>query len=332
VISEAIVLKRPMLKKLTTFLAGLAMAAAVPLIAPAAEYPTRPVTIVVAFTPGGPSDVLARIVGKRLQEILHQPFIVENRPGAGGNIAAEQVKNAPADGYTLLMGTNTTNAANPALFKKLSYDPEKDFVPIMRCVTGVNVLVVNNELPIKSIAELIDYAKKNPGKLNYAEASASQRLSAEMFNKLAGVKIERVPYKASPQALGDVISGQVQVMFPDLPQGLAQIDAGKVRGLGTTGPQRSTVAPNLPAIAETVPGYVLVYWLAVFAPAGTPQPIQKTLADAITEALKDPATAKAMTQGRMEISPLPLDQFAAYVKEQTAWWTKEIKAAGIEPE
>ena len=154
------------------------------------------------------------------------------------------------------MGTNTTNAANPALFKKLSYDPEKDFVPIMRCVTGVNVLVVNNELPIKSVAELIDYAKKNPGKLNYAEASASQRLSAEMFNKLAGVKIERVPYKASPQALGDVISGQVQVMFPDLPQGLAQIDAGKVRGLGTTGPQRTTVAPNLPAIAETVPGYV----------------------------------------------------------------------------
>jgi tripartite-type tricarboxylate transporter receptor subunit TctC len=185
---------------------------------------------------------------------------------------------------------------------------------------------------VKTVAELIDYAKKNPGKLNYSEASTSQRLSAEMFNKMAGVKIERVPYKASPQALGDVISGQVQVMFPDLPQGLAQIDAGKVRGLGTTGPQRTTVAPNLPAIAETVPGYVLVYWLAVFAPAGTPQPIQKTLADAITEALKDPATAKAMTQGRMEISPLPLDQFAAYVKEQTAWWTKEIKAAGIEPE
>ncbi len=157
------------------------------------------------------------------------------------------------------------------MFKKLSYDPEKDFVPIMRCVTGVNVLVVNNDLPIKSIAELIDYAKKNPGKLNYAEASASQRLSAEMFNKLAGVKIERVPYKASPQALGDVMSGQVQLMFPDLPR-RAGPDRRRQesRGLGTTGPQRTTVAPNLPAIAETVPGYVLVYWLAVFAPAGTP--------------------------------------------------------------
>ena len=149
---------------------------------------------------------------------------------------------------------------------------------------------------------------------------------------LRGVKIERVPYKASPQALGDVMSGQCQVMFPDLPQGLAQIDAGKVRGLGTTGPQRTSVAPNLPAIAETVPGYSLVYWLAVFAPAGTPMDVQKTLADAIAEAMKDPATGKAMTQGRMEISPLPLEQFAAYVKEQTTWWTTEIKAAGIEPE
>ena len=138
-------------------------------------------------------------------------------------------------------------------------------------MTGVNALVVNNDLPIKSVAELVDYAKKNPGKLNYAEASASQRLSGEMFNSLAGVKIERVPYKASPQALGDVASGQVQVMFPDLPQALTQIQAGRVRGLGVTGPQRTKVAPDLPAIAETVKGYSLVYWLAVFAPAGDAQ-------------------------------------------------------------
>ena len=230
------------------------------------------------------------------------------------------------------MGTNTTNAANGALFKQLSYDPEKDFAPIMRCVTGVNALVVNNDLPVKTVAELIDYAKKNPGKLNYSEASASQRLSGEMFNQLAGVKIERVPYKASPQALGDVASGQVQVMFPDLPQAMTQIEAGRVRGLATTGPKRTSVAPDLPAIAETVPGYSLVYWLAVFAPAATPKPIQKALYEAIAEALKDPATGKAMTQGRMEISPLGLDDFAAYVKTETGWWTKSIKAAGIEPE
>ena len=146
------------------------------------------------------------------------------------------------------------------------------------------------------------------------------------------MKIERVPYKASPQALGDVASGQVQLMFPDLTQALTQIEAGRVRGLATTGPTRTAVSPNLPAIAETVPGYSLVFWLAMFAPAGTPKDIQKILADAIGEALKDPATAQAMTQGRLEIAPLALDQFAAYVKEQTTWWTTEIKAAGIEPE
>lgn len=314
-----------------TALAGAVALTAAPR-AFAQAFPSKPLKIVVPFAAGSATDLTARGLGAKLQEILKQPVVIENKPGASGQLGASAVATAPPDGYTLLMGTNTTNAANPALFKKLSYDPAKDFAPIMRCVTGVNALVVNNDVPAKTVAELVDYAKKNPGKLNYAEASASQRLSGEMFNKLAGVKIERVPYKASPQALGDVAAGQVQIMFPDLPQALTQIDAGRVRGLGVTGPTRSSVAPNLPPIGDTVPGYSLVYWLAVFAPAATPEPIQKTLADAIAEALKDPATAKAMTQGRMEIAPLPLAQFAAYVKEQTAWWTREIKAAGIEPE
>lgn len=307
-------------------------AAAMPVFSTAQDYPNKPIKLVIPYPPGGATDVIGRIVALKLSEALGQQLIVDNRAGATGSIGAAAVATAPADGYTLMMGTNTTNAANGALFKKLSYDPDKDFAPIMRCVTGVNALVVNNDLPVKTVAELVEYAKKNPGKLNYAEASASQRLSGEMFNKLAGTKIERVPYKASPQALGDVASGQVQLMFPDLPQAMTQIEAGRVRGLATTGPTRTSVAPNLPAIAETVKGYSLVYWLAVFAPAGTPADIQKVLADAIGEAMKDPATAKAMTQGRMEISPLPLAQFAAYVKEQTAWWTSEIKAAGIEPE
>jgi tripartite-type tricarboxylate transporter receptor subunit TctC len=317
-------------------LAGVAALSAAPLClsraAFAQGFPDKPIKIVVPFAAGSATDLTARGLGAKLQELLKQPIIVDDKPGASGQLGASAVATAPADGYTLLMGTNTTNAANPALFKKLRYDPEKDFAPIMRCITGVNALVVNHEVPAKTVAELIEYAKKNPGKLNYSEASASQRLSAEMFNQLAGVKIERVPYKASPQALGDVASGQVQVMFPDLPQALSQIEAGRVRGLGTTGPKRTSVAPDLPAIAETVPGYSLVYWLAVFAPAATPKPIQKVLYDAIAEALRDPATGKAMTQGRMEISPLGLDAFAAYVKTETEWWIKSIKAAGIEPE
>jgi tripartite-type tricarboxylate transporter receptor subunit TctC len=312
-------------------LAGVAAIGAAPK-AFAQAFPSKPIKIVVPFAAGSATDLTARGLGAKLQEILKQPIIVDDRPGASGQLGASAVATAPADGYTLMMGTNTTNAANGALFKQLSYDPEKDFAPIMRCVTGVNALVVNNDLPVKTVADLVDYAKKNPGKLNYSEASASQRLSGEMFNQLAGVRIERVPYKASPQALGDVASGQVQVMFPDLPQAMTQIEAGRVRGLATTGPKRTSVAPDLPAIAETVPGYSLVYWLAVFAPAATPKPIQKALYEAIAEALKDPATGKAMTQGRMEISPLGLDDFAAYVKTETGWWTKSIKEAGIEPE
>lgn len=314
--------------------AALAGAAALPFAsaARAEDFPTKPIKIVVPFAAGSATDTTARGLGSKLQEILKQPIIVDDKPGASGQLGASAVATAPADGYTLLMGTNTTNAANGALFKKLSYDPEKDFAPIARCITGVNALVVNNDLPVKSIAELVEYARKNPGKLNYSEASASQRLSGEMFNSLAGIKIERVPYKASPQALGDVASGQVQVMFPDLPQALTQIQAGRVRGLGVTGPQRTSVAPDLPAIAETVKGYSLVYWLAVFAPAATPKPIQQKLFDAIAEAMKDPATVKAMTQGRMEAAVIGLDDFATYVKTETKWWTDAIKAAGIEPE
>jgi tripartite-type tricarboxylate transporter receptor subunit TctC len=309
-----------------------AAALALPGAARAQDFPSKPIKIVVPFAAGSATDVAARGLGAKLQDILKQPIVIDPKPGASGQLGAQAVATAPPDGYTLMMGTNSTNAANGALFKKLSYDPEKDFAPIVRCVLGVNAVVVNNDLPIKSIADLVDYAKKNPGKLNFSEASSSQRLSGEMFNQLAGVKIERVPYKSSPQALGDVAAGQVQLMFPDLPQALTQIDAGRVRGLAVTGPTRTSVVPNLPTVAETVPGYSLVFWQAIFAPAGTPRPIQQKLYEAIAEALTDPATAKAMTQGRTEIAILGLDEFAAYVKSETVWWTKAIKAAGIEPE
>jgi len=318
------------LSRRSTLLGGAALT--LPGVARAQDFPSKPIKIVVPFAAGSATDLTARGLGAKLQDILKQPVVIDNKPGASGQLGASAVAQAPADGYTLLMGTNSTNAANGALFKKLSYDPEKDFAPIARVVMGVNALVVSPELSVKSVAELIDMAKKNPGKLNYSEASASQRLSGEMFNQLAGVRIERVPYKSSPQALGDVAAGQVHVMFPDLPQALTQIEAGRVRGLGTTGPKRTSVAPDLPAIAETVPGYSLVYWLAVFAPAATPKPIQKALFDAIAEAVRDPATAKTMTQGRMEVAVLGLDEFGTFVKSETVWWTKSIKAAGIELE
>lgn len=313
-------------------LTGAAALSLAPAAVRADDFPSKPIKIVVPFAPGSATDIASRGLAAKLQDILKQPVLVDDKPGASGQLGATIVATAPADGYTLMMGTNSTNAANGALFKKLSYDPEKDFAPIIRCIVGANALVVNNDLPIKTVAELVDYARKNPGKLNFAEASASQRLSGAMFNQLAGVKIERVPYKASPQALNDVNSGQVQVMFPDLTQAMTQIEAGRVRGLAVTSAKRTSVAPNLPAISETVPGYALVYWQAIFAPAGTPKPVQQKLYEAVAEALKDPATAKAMTQGRTEIAILGLDEFAAYVKSETAWWTKAVKDAGIEPE
>lgn len=295
-------------------------------------YPSKPIRIVVPFAAGSATDLTARGLGAKLTELTKQSVIIDNKPGAGGQLGAQTVATAPADGYTLLMGTNSTNAANVSLYKKLSYDPAKDFAPIARVVVGVNVLVVNPSVPAKTTAELIAYAKANPGKLNYAEASSSQRLSAEQFNQLAGVKIERVPYKSSPEAVRDLIAGQVQVMFPDLPQGLTQIRADKVRGLGVTGAKRTKIAPDLPAIAETVPGYELTYWLAVFAPAATPAPIQKALHDLIVEAMKDEKTGQTMTQGRMEVAVLGLAPFAEFVKAETAKWAKMIKDAGIQPE
>jgi len=225
------------LSRRSTLLGGAALT--LPGVARAQDFPSKPIKIVVPFAAGSATDLTARGLGAKLQDILKQPVVIDNKPGASGQLGASAVAQAPADGYTLLMGTNSTNAANGALFKKLSYDPEKDFAPIARVVMGVNALVVSPELSVKSVAELIDMAKKNPGKLNYSEASASQRLSGEMFNQLAGVRIERVPYKSSPQALGDVAAGQVHVMFPDLPQALTQIEAGRVRGLGTTGPKRA---------------------------------------------------------------------------------------------
>ncbi|MBX3501923.1 MAG: tripartite tricarboxylate transporter substrate binding protein [Alphaproteobacteria bacterium] len=311
---------------------GTAALAAPSVVRSQGTYPAKTIRIVVPFAAGSATDLTARGLGAKLQELTSQSVIIENKPGAGGQLGAQTVAAAPADGYTLLMGTNSTNAANVSLYKKLIYDPAKDFAPIARVVMGVNVLVVNPDVPAKTTAELIAYAKANPGKLNYAEASSSQRLSAEQFNQLAGVKIERVPYKSSPEAVRDVIAGQVQVMFPDLPQGLTQIRADKLRGLGVTGAKRTKIAPDLPAIAETVPGYELTYWLAVFAPAATPAPIQKALHDLVVEAMKDEKTGQTMTQGRMEVSVLGLQQFDAFVKAETAKWAKMIKDAGIQPE
>src|SRR5262245_52056962 len=238
----------------------------------AADYPTRPVSIVVAFTPGGPSDVLSRIVGKKLEQLLGQPFIIENRPGAGGNIAAEAVARATADGHTLLMGNNSILATNASLYKKVNYDAEKDFEPISLVGSQANILVVHPSVPARSLAELIALAKASPGKLNFASSGygAAAHLAGELFKTEAKVDIVHVAYKGAAPALQDVIAGHVQMMFATAASVVGHIKSGSVKALAVTTPQRTAVLPELPTVAESgIPGFDATTWHGLVAPAGT---------------------------------------------------------------
>ena len=320
-----------MLKKLMAFVAGIAAALTISLGAPAADYPARPVNIVVAFPPGGPSDVLARIVGKRLQEILHQPFIIENRPGAGGNIAAEQVKNAAPDGYTLLMGNNSILATNAALYKKINYDAENDFIPISLIGTQANILVVNPSVLANSMAELIALAKANPGKLNFASSGhgAAAHLSGELFKTEAKVDIVHVAYKGAAPALQDVIAGHVQMMFATAASVVGLIRDRKVRALAVTTPKRTAVMPDIPTVDELgLKGFDATTWHGLVAPAGTPKEIIGTLHFATTEALKDAVARKMLTDLGVDLVGGTPKEFEAYIKTEIPKWAAVVKNSG----
>ena len=321
------------MNKLLRFLAGLAAALTISFAAPAAEYPARPVTIIVAFTPGGPSDVLARILGKRLQDILHQPFIIENRPGAGGNIAAEQAKNSAPDGYTLLMGNNSILATNAALYKKLAYDAEKDCIPISLIGTQANILVVNPAVPAKSMAELITLAKANPGQLNFASSGhgAAAHLAGELFKAEAKVNIVHVAYKGAAPALNDVIAGHVQMMFATAASVIGLIKNDKVRALAVTTPKRTTLLPDLPTVDELgIKGFDATTWHGLVAPAGTPKETIDTLNFATVAALKDPATQKSLTDLGVDIIGNSPKEFEAYIKTEIPKWTAVVKTSGAQ--
>jgi len=322
-----------MLRKL-----AVALSLLVSLLAPAAhaaDYPTRPVTLVVAFTPGGPSDVLARIVGKQLEKILHQPFVIENRPGGAGNIAAEAVARATPDGYTLLMGNNSILATNGALFSRLNYDAEKDFAPISMVGTQPNILVVHPSLPVHSVAELIALAKKQPGKLNYGNSGygAAAHLSAELFKTEAHVEIVGINYKGAAPALQDLIAGHTQVMFATSASVISHIKSGLVRPLAVTTLKRFSLMPDLPTVAESgLPGFDATTWHGLVAPAGTPKDAIETLHRAMVEGLKDPETQKRLADLGVEIVSDSPAEFAAYIKSELAKWTQVIKRGGIKPE
>jgi tripartite-type tricarboxylate transporter receptor subunit TctC len=322
---------KPVWRTFAILAASLLAAFAMTTATPAAEYPERPVTIVVAFTPGGPSDVLARIVGKRLQEIMHQPFIIENRPGAGGNIAAEQVAHAAPDGYTLLMGNNSILATNAALYKKLNYDPEKDFIPISLIGTQANILVVNPSVPAHSMAELIALAKASPGTINFASSGfgAAAHLAGELFKTEAGINIVHVAYKGAAPALQDVVAGHVQMMFATAASVIGLIRNGRVRALAVTTPKRTALLPELPTVDELgIKGFDATTWHGLVAPAGTPKPILDALNFAVVEALKDPATQKSLQDLGVDVVGDSAKEFEAYIKLEIPKWTAVVKSSG----
>ncbi|HMA74734.1 MAG TPA: tripartite tricarboxylate transporter substrate binding protein [Xanthobacteraceae bacterium] len=301
----------------------------------AADYPTRPVNLIVAFTPGGPSDVLARIVGRQLEKILGQPFIIDNRPGGAGNIAAETATHAAPDGYTLLVGNNGLLATNQSLFKKLNYDGEKDFAPISLIGSQPNILVVNPRLGVNSMAELISYAKANPGKLNYANSGfgAAAHLSAELFKSEAKVDIVSVSYKGAAPALQDLIAGHVQLMFATSASVVGFVKAGTLRPLAVTTLKRFSLMPELPTVAELgLPGFDATTWHGLVAPIGTPRDVIATLSRATVQALKDPDTLRQLHDLGVEVSSSTPEEFAAHIKREIPKWAAVVKASGAQVE
>lgn len=324
------------LTRRSTLAAGLSFAATLIAGSPslAADFPDRQVTMVVPFAAGGSTDVVARILAQKISEDLGQQVIVQNVAGAGGNLGAGNVARADADGYTILMGTVATHALNPLILKSTPYDPEKDFAPISLLVLVPNVLVVNPELPAKTVAELVALLKANPGAYSYASSGNGTplHLSGELFKAMAGVDMEHIPYKGSGPALNDVLGNQVPIMFDNLPSSSGHIKSGTLRALAVTTKERASSFPDVPTVAETVPGYETYTWNALFAPAGTPADVVARLNSAAIKALADPEVKKRMAEFSAVIVGSTPEQLGAHVKAEIAKWTPVVRDAKIELE
>ena len=311
------------------FSAGVFAAPAV-----AQEYPIRPIRMIVAYPPGGGTDIVGRLMAQKLSENLGQNVVVDNRGGATGNIGTELAARATADGYTLLMGNVAPNAINVSLFKKLPFDPVKDFAPVSLVAVTPNILVVHPSLAVKTVKDLITLAKAKPGALNFPSAGtgSSSHLAGEMLKSMAGIDMVHVPYKGGGPALIALLSGQVQLMFATLPAAMPHVKSGKVRPVAVTTSHRSQALPELPTIAESgVPGYEAATWYGLLAPAGTPKAIISALHGQVVRILASETRQRLLAQGFEPAGSSP-SEFASYIRAEIVKWAKVIRDAGIQPE
>jgi tripartite-type tricarboxylate transporter receptor subunit TctC len=311
--------------------AAAALAASAPVLA--SDFPAKPIRFVVPNTAGSATDQLARTVGHAVQQRTGQAVVVDNRAGANGIIAAEFVARSVPDGYTVLIGNVTTNAANPFLFKNLPYSADKDFTAVTGLGRGYQVMVVNNDFPGKSVKDFIALARANPGKYTFGSGGASARVATEAFAKQAGIKLLHVPYKGNPPALTDLMGGQITTLFTDMTTALPLLKGGKVRALAVTSKGRSTYLPDVPSMEEEgLRGYEAGYWFAAYVPAGTPSDVVVTLNRLLTEGVQSEAASVFFKSVGMEAFASTPDEMREFNKAELVNWARAIKAAGIEPE
>ncbi|OZI67627.1 Bug family tripartite tricarboxylate transporter substrate binding protein [Bordetella genomosp. 4] len=299
------------------------------------DWPTRPITLIVPFPPGGTTDLLARLVAREAGNRLGQNMVVENRPGAGGGIGAAAVARAQPDGYTVVMGTLGTQVTNQFIYAQMPYDSARDFAPVTLVANSPNVLLVSPKLGISTVAELLERARGTPGALNFASTSlgGSPHLSGELFNSMAKVDIRHVPYKGSAPAMTDLLGGQVQMMIDNLPSAMGQIQAGTVKALAVTTPARVPLLPNVPTVAEAgLPGYEVNAWFGLLAPAGTPDAIVNRIYSAVANAVAEPAVRRQIEAlGAIPVASTP-QAFSDTIRADTDKWQQVIRNAGIKPQ
>jgi tripartite-type tricarboxylate transporter receptor subunit TctC len=299
--------------------------------AAAQDYPNRPITLVVPYAAGGGNDAMARIVGEKMSRTLGQQVVIDNRAGAGGAVATRQVAKAAPDGYTLIIGGTGSLAVNPTLLPNVGYDVRKDFASVGMIGSGAMIVVVHPSVPAKTIPELIALTKKEAGKFVYASSGAGSgiHLGAELFAHMAGVKLVHVPYKGTGPALSDLLGGHVSMFFSSLPPAVALVKEGKIRALAVTGAKRADVFPDIPTVAETLPGFEAVLRYGIVAPAGTPRPIVDKLNAALRQALADPDTIERMGRDGTEASPGSPEEYAAVIDSEERKWSEVVKRAGL---